>query len=120
MSLVQYPTELPLESASELISIIRKGEVVSKKSWVGLHGWNVAGYLLLKGVGNPIVGGESCEPCNDSADERFAIACNDLTAHLLDNGAVIDGGGFATYGSGGFLLLLRLLLDLLASKEVTG
>lgn len=53
MAHVSYPSSFPLECITDLITIVRNGELVTHRAEVGLHGWNIAGFALSMILGNP-------------------------------------------------------------------
>lgn len=76
MALVNYPQSFPVESVAEVVAVIRKQKPVDKVS-LGLHGWNVAGYLQKLILGEPDTEAIHAGPLNVDA-EALAVALESL------------------------------------------
>ena len=76
MALVNYPQAFPVESVAEVVAVIRKQKPVDKAS-LGLHGWNVIGYVQKLILGEPDTEAIHAGPLNVDA-EALAVALESL------------------------------------------
>lgn len=76
MALVNYPQSFPVESVAYVVAVLRKQEAVDKAK-MGLHGWQVQGYLMKLILGEPDTEAIHAGPLNVDA-ETMAIALESL------------------------------------------
>lgn len=82
MAHVSYPSSFPLECITDLITIVRNGELVTHRAEVGLHGWNIAGFALSMIVGNPEGPFAALEPDEEA---ELATKVEELYAEFPDS-----------------------------------
>ncbi len=50
---VSYPLELPIESISELVRLVRQGQISTQAPVIAWHAWNVQGFVQKVLIGAP-------------------------------------------------------------------
>lgn len=111
MSTVSYPATFPVESVGEVVKVLRKQAPVSKSS-LGLHAWNVQGYLQKIILGEPDTEAIHAGPLNIDA-ETLAVGLETLDQ---EGPQAILGGGLTKK-----LLLMavtKLLQKVLAGADL--
>lgn len=110
MSTVAYPQDFPKDSIAYVVNVFRKLEPIDKEK-IGLHGWNVQGYLQKLILGEPdteaILG-----PLNISA-ETLAVALESLSP---EGPQAILGGGLTKKLL--FMMVIKVIEKLLGGVDL--
>jgi hypothetical protein len=109
---VDYPKELPLECARELVRMVRRGDLVRERASFAKHVWNVQGYVQKLALGEPT---DLAFPFQSlPTDEEAAQSLEMLTEEVAEGSEFARGLGLPA----GILLrwLLARLLEVLTKE----